>query len=1682
MRKKLLLATLLLISTGGLIVSQNQGNVEQNQQKTQFVKDQGYLSKSALQDYKGYYGDSLRGFDEAFYKAKYLEIGLHGSEFIYAMNMERRVFIDRKYKIGPFAPDYVLPQDRGAGSNNRPIGGGNVINVLPCVNEDFESTSPGVYTTSNAVTGWTIESGMNSNGFGGLGCNNGIGAAWNPGSPEFSIVATPVLGFPFICNLPNSSFVGIIVARFQNSSPNCMMSRISTQFPVTNANTLFQFAFAGSWDGVHECCGQPALRVDLYNCTGSLIALPCANLTLTPGSGQCIGTAGYSLTGSVSWTNWQVKYIDLTPYIGQCIRLVVSNADCIYSGHHGSLWFDALCGGQLIGQGLGGVGGYVPGAVSFCAGSNQAVIAAPAGYVSYQWIAPGNFPIPAPLGTGSSYTVNNPVPGSTYTLLATSQSGCQYVIPNTISFSQVGFAGLGTKPSCPGGSSGSATVQGNGSGTGYNYFWLNSNSVTIGTASTITGLAPGNYSIVLTGMGAAGCGSAVTTFSIGTAPSTVINVYKPYCNNEAYLCAGAGSGFKWYGANGVAIAPPAGVQPCYTVTSPANGAVYSLTYTSVFGCQDSIRFTLGLSAPGIMSVGQIALICPGGNNGSAVVSLTPALGSPPGQNTYSVYSVGQTTPAYSASLATGPATAFPVNGLSAGTYSVNAFDGSCKYGTSFNVVPYVFNYNLAPLTTSFCPGVSAAAGVNFVLGGSLLQQPTLGQFTYSWTPSTWLAGNTQQSTIISPNVAPGTVSNVIYTVVVTPSIVNCPLTKTLSATAINPAPPVLGAIPPLCNNSTPYTVVATPAGGTFAAVNSTVLNSVTGILSPSFVPSFGTHTMSYAYSIYTCVATTTAQYQVSQFNTSALTASVPNLCVTNAPFNLMNIVQSAANGTWTCAAPGAISNNVFIPANLNTGLYQTQYVTTSNPNPTVCPSVTNLMVSVTKTITPYITPPAEFCNNASPFNLQVTPAGGGWTGNGVTNAGLVTPTTYVNQGVYPVTYTVADGPCINSNSTLLSVSRFISAQILNPVPYTCGKDNNPFNLMSIVQNTTGYWIGNGVDQTMKLLIPSQIGQSGSYVLTYSTQSIPNAGLCPDSQTISVQHLNPATPTITQVGPYCNNGSAVQLTVAPNTGTWTSSPFLTSNGVFTPSLCPVGNNLVQYAIGTNTCNNAPTMAISIEAFVTAALASNVPDQCNTNSPFNLQPVTQSNLGVWSGPGVSGGNFNPAAVGSGVFVLTYNTASSPSGICPDQSTVAVAVYSLAPPVVTNMGPFCNAEEPKQIQVTPAGGIFGGINNMAVSPQGLFHPGSAVVGNNVINYSVTSGPCVAYAQMTVNVEAFVSADFAMYVNPMCRNAEAINLNSYVNNPGGLWSGNGMMGSMFHPSMANIGSNNIITYSTQSTPLGLCKDTSSIRVRVNELPNVQVTSNTFKGCAPVEVLLNLTSANTGTGYWNMGDGSDPKEGLNTTYVYNQPGTYTITYSYSDEIGCKGYGQVQTPIVVYDVPKADFSSPTEVLISNPEVQLINQTSNISNNKYNWNISNMYQIPNVVHPVVKFDKVGRYQITLQVNSVNECKDEITKTIEVKNDFNIYIPSSFTPNYDGLNDVFIPVFSPYGLDPKTYELEVFDRWGHSLFYTKDVSKGWDGTVQNKGTEELKEEVYIYRIKYKDTDGNVYKTMGHVSLLR
>ena len=1652
--------------------------------KDRFVRNQDYLAPTT-RDYKNVYGDSLKGFDEAVIKARVAHSNVYGTEYQLYLQTQKRAYIDKKYSIGQFAPKPALV------INNAPSKGkGNTNLVLsgPCVNEGFEATTPGAYTGSTnslAINGWTVESQSTS-----AGC--GIGSTWNPGSPKCWILTTPLssTGLPGLTTLGQSPLGGSNIIQINDDiTPYYLRTKISQTFPVTQQNTLFQFAYAGVWDdGGHSCCEQPALQIAMQTCSGTVLS--CSSLSLNAsGTGCPNGANGYSITGNVSWTNWVVKYIDLTPYLGSCVTIEFINSDCIYGGHWGSAFFDVACGGQLVGTGIGGAGGGVAGPVSFCAGSNQAMISAPFGYSTYQWVAPSGT-VAAPAGTMQVLTITNPQPGSVYTVNMTSPSGCQFVSTNTLSFSNVNVAGIGSSSTCPNGASGQATVVGNGSGTGYNYTWtaVSSGSV-VGNSSVAVNLAPGVYSVVINGVGAAGCGTAGATTTVGVASPSVTSYLKPFCNNEAYLQSTGGFGHKWYAGTSL-ITGSIGTLPNFTVSqaysgiSPVANAVYWLSYTTPQGCKDSIKFTLVQSAPGLIVVPPPKVICVGATNGTATVNMSPAPGAPGGFNYFQVSSTGTMTP-YTQSVNPTSATTFTVNGLQKGQYSVTAFDGSCKYNTTFNITELVWDFALGPQNTILCPGKNVPVAVTFPT-----PQPG-GPWTYKWTPTNWLVGGngTLPNTIVTPTGIPqGTFSTVIHTVQVTPTAANCPVTHTFVVTAVNPPTPQFEPINPLCNTFAPAQITVVPTGGTFVNASATpsVVNS-TGLITPS-LGVYGVNSVTYNIVYNTCPATNSTTFQVSKFNTAALTSTVPDQCVTNAPYNLMNIVQSAANGTWS--GTGVTGGTTFNPGTpgLTTLQYQLVYKTTSSPNPATCPDQAITSVNVTNTLVPAISKTSVFCNNAAPFTMTVTPTGGGWFGSNISPSGVVTPSTIANPGINNVTYTVKIGPCLNTAVSSFTVEKYNTAKIISKIPELCENSSNPFNLMTVVSNTTGIWyidIGGNKSVVKFGILNPKLMATNTYTLFYETKSTPYGdGGCNEADQATVSVLNPPTPVITAIGPLCSADAPVQLSVTPNSGNWSTTPFLNSNGFFSPGLASVGNNVVQYVIGTSTCFAQSTRFINVEAFVPATITvPKLPDVCNTGAGINLTPFTVSSLGTWVGPGISGTNFNPGVAGKGDFVLTHTTASSPSGLCPDQATVAVSVHSLAVPVISTVERVCNNASPVQLHPTPVGGSFGGVNTQAIDEKGLFIPPSAIIGDNIISYSISAGPCVAYAQTTLVVEKFVSADFDHYPSAFCDKANPVNMNSFAQNPGGLWIGKGIVPgtSMFDPKLADLGDNNEITYITSSETKTLCPHTNKVRLVIVDMPKVQPVAEYAQSCAPVIVKFNVPSTMAGDREWILGDGSDSKTGMFVEHVYSTPGSYTVALNFRYE-GCTTQVALANPIVVYEVPKADFTMPDELLISSPELQLTNLSSALGNNKYSWFISGgVGTIDGEVNPKVTLPKIGKYQVTLTAETENQCKDEVTKTIEVKNHFNIFIPTSFTPNYDGLNDDFKPVFSEFGLDQRQYEMEIFDRWGHVLFHSKDPNKGWDGSVQNKG-EPLKEEVYVYRIKYKDMDGNAYTKMGHVSLVK
>jgi gliding motility-associated-like protein len=79
---------------------------------------------------------------------------------------------------------------------------------------------------------------------------------------------------------------------------------------------------------------------------------------------------------------------------------------------------------------------------------------------------------------------------------------------------------------------------------------------------------------------------------------------------------------------------------------------------------------------------------------------------------------------------------------------------------------------------------------------------------------------------------------------------------------------------------------------------------------------------------------------------------------------------------------------------------------------------------------------------------------------------------------------------------------------------------------------------------------------------------------------------------------------------------------------------------------------------------------------------------------------------------------------------------------------------------------------------------------------------------------------------------------------------------------------------------------------------------------------------------------------------------------------------------------------------------------------------------------------------------------------------LLVPNAFTPNGDGINDIFIPVFKD-GL-PEKYLLVIYNRWGQQLFETTSNAIGWDGMVQQK---ECPGDTYVYLVKFSSTDQNL-----------
>jgi gliding motility-associated-like protein len=201
-------------------------------------------------------------------------------------------------------------------------------------------------------------------------------------------------------------------------------------------------------------------------------------------------------------------------------------------------------------------------------------------------------------------------------------------------------------------------------------------------------------------------------------------------------------------------------------------------------------------------------------------------------------------------------------------------------------------------------------------------------------------------------------------------------------------------------------------------------------------------------------------------------------------------------------------------------------------------------------------------------------------------------------------------------------------------------------------------------------------------------------------------------------------------------------------------------------------------------------------------------------------------------------------------------------------------------------------------------------------------------------------------------------------------------------------------------------------------------------------------------------------------------PGVYSLTAT--DPTGCKdtlSFTITQPLPVTLNVSPADTTIKEGDPVAVTSVLAPYPTGSVS---YSWTPTQGLSCANCADPIFN-STAGEYQYTLVTRYNGVCSISDTIRVKVYSLHRIYVPNAFTPNGDGVNDIFY-VF-PIGV--KYIDLRIFDRWGEKVFESEDETRGWDGKYRSSIQEPG---VYVYVLDVIFNDGYTVHDKGSITLIR
>ncbi len=278
--------------------------------------------------------------------------------------------------------------------------------------------------------------------------------------------------------------------------------------------------------------------------------------------------------------------------------------------------------------------------------------------------------------------------------------------------------------------------------------------------------------------------------------------------------------------------------------------------------------------------------------------------------------------------------------------------------------------------------------------------------------------------------------------------------------------------------------------------------------------------------------------------------------------------------------------------------------------------------------------------------------------------------------------------------------------------------------------------------------------------------------------------------------------------------------------------------------------------------------------------------------------------------------------------------------------------------------------------------------------------------------------------------------------------------------------------TYTVTATGPDGCSVTKKLDVTVFKA--TLSVSDDVMVCAGVPFTLSATGTATGTYLWNPDSIMSPS--FTKTLNSEQTVKYSVLYTYGTPGNeCYLSDTVQVK-VLRNFGLSIVSDPDSVLNAGELVMLdaiISPSQNLNGFTFNWlenNTTNIGNTEQVSTTAMTADTSIRY--TVVVVSPNGCSQTKTLRLRVLQPIVEY-PNAFTPNNDGANDSFgLAVLEGIAI---VENLEIYNRWGQKIYESQEPDARWDG-------RDAPSDVYVYKIRWRRSDGSLTIKVGEVTLLR